>query len=518
MQPARVAGDQRVLLKTVTARDATMTLAVLQRAGIPGHACETLADLVMELAQGAGALVVAEEALAEPAAALLVAALKEQPPWSDVPVVVLARTGADSRAVAEAMELLGNVTVVERPMRVSTFISALRSGLRARRRQYEMRALLQGLEQADRRKTEFLATLAHELRNPLAPLKMSLSLLQTRALGAEAARPHYDMMGRQIDHMVRLINDLMEVSRITRGKIELQPQAIGLGAVVRDAIELSRPLLESAGHVLRVQGVDADWQVMGDSVRLTQVFSNLLNNAAKYTPPGGVVDVEVEGQPPLVRVHVRDNGLGLDDSMLEDIFGMFVQVSGSARAAQGGLGIGLTLVRSLVELHGGRVMARSAGLGRGCEFVVELPLASPVAVDVPPASVSDDDLLGASILVVDDNRDAADSLGVLLGALGADTRVAYDGVEALALAAQWQPEIAVLDVGMPGMDGCELATRLRADPRHQALTLVALTGWGQPADRARIAAAGFTHHFLKPLDLQDLAAVVRARRQPVRSA
>ena len=511
-QAASGAGELRVLLKTATARDASLTLSVLEHAGIAGHPCGTLSGLVEQLRHGAGALLVAEEALADPAAAALVQALKEQPPWSDVPVLVLARTGADSRAVSEAMEVLGNVTVIERPVRVPTFVSAVRSALRARRRQYDMRSLLQGLEQSDRRKTEFLATLAHELRNPLAPLKMSLSLLQTRPLPPEAARPHYERMGRQIDHMVRLISDLMEVSRITRGKIELQPRSLDLSAVVRDAIELSRPLLEAARHTLQVRIADGDWRVMGDSVRLTQVFSNLFNNAAKYTPPGGVVEVEIEGQPPLVRVRVRDNGVGLEGSMLDDIFGMFVQVSGSARAAQGGLGIGLTLVRKLVELHGGRVSASSPGLGLGCEFVVELPLAPAAPVAPPPPRPVGEDLHGARVMVVDDNRDAADSLGVLLRALGAETWVAYGGAEALDVAAQWQPQVAILDVGMPGMDGCELARRLRADPRNEDLLLVALTGWGQPADRERIAAAGFAHHFLKPLDVAQLAAAVRARR------
>jgi signal transduction histidine kinase len=507
--------EGRVLLKSGTARDTTMTLAVLERAGIPCLACDSLQQLVAELARGAGAVIVVEEVLADAAAMQLVRALGEQPPWSDAPVIVLARTGADSRAITQAMTLIGNVTVIERPVRVSTFVSATRSALRARHRQYQLRALLEGLEQADRRKTEFLATLAHELRNPLAPLKMELSLLQMKPLPPEAARPHYDTMGRQVDHMVRLIDDLMEVSRITRGKIELQPQAIELGAVVRDGIALSRPLLESAHHELRVRGLEGDWRVTGDAVRLTQVFANLLNNAAKYTPPGGVVEVEIEGQPPLVRVHVRDNGMGLEGNMLEEVFGMFVQVSGSARAAQGGLGIGLTLVRSLVELHGGRVTANSAGLGRGSEFVVELPLASPVPASAPATEINGDGLRGARILVVDDNRDAADSLGVLLRALGADVRVAHGGDEALSIAAQWQPQIAILDVGMPGMDGCELASRLRADPRHEDLLMVALTGWGQPADRERIAAAGFAHHFLKPLDITLLVEAVSSSLSPL---
>ena len=495
---------ERVLLRLATSKDAELTRAVLARAGIEGVACAGLGEVVDQLAEGAGALMLAEEALSEPAGARLALWLAAQPPWSDISVILLARHGADSRAVAQVMESLPNVTVIERPVRVSSLVSTVRSTLRARQRQYEVRSLLDGLHAADRRKTEFLATLAHELRNPLAPIRTALTLLQDHRPDPPLAARHLDVMRRQVDHMVRLVDDLMEVSRITRGKVSLQRVPVLLDAVIDDAVELSRPLVEAAGHRLVVQRADVPLMVDGDSVRLTQVFSNLLNNAAKYTPAGGQLRLACarEGKEAVLRV--ADSGVGIAPEMLESIFDMFVQVSGTDRAAQGGLGIGLTLVKSLVELHGGRVEADSAGLGSGATFTVRLPLAEVSAAAtsamrwhgelVAPAAA------GSSVLVVDDNRDAADSLGELLGAMGLGVQVAYSGEEALQAVAARRFDVAVLDIGMPGMDGCDLAQRLRQRPGLEDLTLIALTGWGQDSDRARFASVGFDHHLLKPVE------------------
>lgn len=501
----------RVLMRTATPKDAAMTTAVLDRAGIASHACPALHDLLQEIPRGAGALLVSEEMLSGPGAAELAGAVSAQPPWSDLPVLILARQGADSRAIAAAMDGMANVTVLERPMRVASLVSALRSALRARRRQYELRRILDDLGEADKRKTEFLATLAHELRNPLAPLSTALAILKRKAPTHEAALPYYELMGRQVEHMVRLVNDLMEVSRITRGKIELQLAELTLGQVIRDAVELSRPLMEAGKHTFTLHMPDASLAVEGDSVRLTQVFANLLNNAAKYTPEGGTVDVFLEhGGHGAAVVRVKDSGAGIPAAMLDAIFDMFVQVSGTARAAQGGLGIGLTLVKSLVELHGGAVSARSEGAGLGSEFVVSLPLLGH-GVQAGPRSDAATEAVAARqrILVVDDNRDAAESLAALLGLLGAQTAVAFGGTEALRAAEDFDPTLGILDIGMPGMDGCELARRLRAHPRHRGMGLIALTGWGQPGDRARIAQAGFDHHLLKPVDEEALSAALR---------
>jgi len=509
----------RVLLRTATSKDAAMTTAVLKHAGIESLACPSLRDLLQEIPHGAGALLVSEEMLSGTGAAELADAVSAQPPWSDLPVLILARQGADSRAIGVAMDGMANVTVLERPMRVASLVSALRSALRARRRQYELRRILDDLGEADKRKTEFLATLAHELRNPLAPLSTALAILKRKAPTPEAALPYYELMGRQVEHMVRLVNDLMEVSRITRGKIELQLAELTLAQVIRDAVELSRPLMEARKHNLALNMPDASLAVEGDSVRLTQVFANLLNNAAKYTPEGGTVEVFLEqGDHGDAVVRVKDSGTGIPAAMLDAIFDMFVQVSDTARAAQGGLGIGLTLVKSLVELHGGSVDARSAGIGHGSEFVVSLPLLGRgVKAGTRPGVDAEAAAARQRILVVDDNRDAAESLAALLDLLGAQTAIAFGGMEALRAAEDFGPTLGILDIGMPGMDGCELARRLRAHPRHRHMGLIALTGWGQPGDRARIAQAGFDHHLLKPVNEDALSAALRDLGQRRRS-
>ena len=505
--------EQRILLRTVTAKDSKLAVALLRGASIDAHACASAAELVAETGKGAGALLIAEEELADPAMAPLTALLRRQAPWSDLPVLIVASGGAVSNVIVEAMEMPANITVIERPLRVSSLISTVRSALRARERQYQLRSVLDGLHEADKRKTEFLATLAHELRNPLAPLNTALSILTMKPHSPESARPHYEMMQRQVRHMVRLIDDLMEVSRITRGKIELKMDVVALDRVIEDAIELSRPALEFGAHRLHVSISDDDWRVQGDRVRLTQIFSNILNNAAKYTPRGGRIEIDVARDEDRASIRISDNGVGVPADMLGSIFDMFVQVGDVSRAGQGGLGIGLTLVKSLVELHGGTVRASSAGPGQGTALTVVLPLvqdaarrAALVTTRAPAGSLAE------SVLIVDDNSDAADALSTLLRVMGAKTIVAYDAATALKLAAEHDMSVAILDIGMPDMDGCELAKRIRTDPRHSNLLLVALTGWGQPDDRQRVAAAGFDHHFLKPVDAAALIATIQQRR------
>ena len=405
--------------------------------------------------------------------------------------------------------------VIERPVRMASFVSSIRSAMRARQRQYDLRAMLQGLHEADQRKTEFLATLAHELRNPLAPLLTVISLLARQQPESSELVRHYTMMRRQINHMVRLVDDLMEVSRITRGKIELDLAAVELQRVVRDAIDLSRPLLDKAQHALDVQLPDEPLLLHGDGVRLTQVFSNLLNNAAKYTPRAGHIAVVARRENDHAVVEVRDDGIGIAPEMLDSIFDMFVQASGTAKSAQGGLGIGLTLVKSLVELHGGSIGAGSAGLGQGAQFAVRLPLRAPVAALPPPAPETPAMVAAqaALVLVVDDNKDAADTLAEFIQALGYSVLVAYSGQDALQRLAGTQPALAILDIGMPGMDGCELAQHIRGDPTQAGMQLIALTGWGQPRDRERTAAAGFDHHLVKPLDVDALTGLLQALPQ-----
>ncbi|MGK3984502.1 GAF domain-containing protein [Sorangium sp. So ce136] len=371
------------------------------------------------------------------------------------------------------------------------------------------------LRDQDRRKDEFLATLAHELRNPLAPIRTGLEILQVSG-SAEQDRKILAMIERQVGHMVRMVDDLLDVSRITRGKVELRRERVDLRAVLNSALETSRPLLEAAEHELAVRLPAEPLLLDADPTRLAQVFANLLNNAAKYTPGGGVIRLAAQRDGAAVVVRVMDNGVGIPADMLPKVFDMFTQVVRSIDRAQGGLGIGLTLVRRLVELHGGTVHAESEGPGRGSTFTVRLPLAA-VALAAPegPASrprssgpATRDATAALRVLVVDDNVDGAESLALLLRMSGHRTRAVHTGPEALTAARELGADIVFLDIGLPGMDGYEVARRLRADPGFAGLVLVALTGWGTEDDRRRAREAGFDHHLTKPVDAAEVRRLV----------
>ncbi len=365
----------------------------------------------------------------------------------------------------------------------------------------------EALMDADRRKDEFLATLAHELRNPLAPIRNGLQIMRLAGDDRDAVAEARALMERQVSHMVRLIDDLLDVSRITQGKLELRRERAELAAIVRDSVEASRPLVEASGHELAVTGPGRPIYVDADATRLAQVFSNLLNNAAKYTEPGGKIALAVEHHDGEVVVAVRDNGVGIPAEMLPDVFGMFTQVDRSLERSQGGLGIGLTLVRTLVEMHGGTVEARSDGQGLGSEFVVRLPIVAAV----PPRAPAGGGEPGATgrpagrrILVVDDNRDSARTLARLLKLMGNETRTAHDGGEALEAAEQYRPEVMLLDIGLPVMNGYEVARTIRDRPWGRAVRIVALTGWGQDGDRRRSEESGIDDHLVKPVDPSTL--------------
>ena len=366
----------------------------------------------------------------------------------------------------------------------------------------------QALLDADRRKDEFLATLAHELRNPLAPIRNALRLFNVT--GDEVPTPALrEMLERQVNHMVRLVDDLMEASRISSGKLELQRAPVDLNDVLRTALETSRPLLDGSRHRVVVRASEEPLIVDGDVVRLTQVVANLLNNAAKYTDAGGTIEVTSRRDGESAVVEIRDNGIGLATEQVPRLFEMFSQIDSARNRAGGGLGIGLSLALRLARMHGGAVSARSDGLGKGSTFSVRLPLLE-VAGDAPIElrQETESSLDARRMLVVDDNQDAADSLGLLLSVHGADVRVVYDGASALANAADWKPSVVLLDLGMPQMDGWEVARRLRSDPTLQGVKLIALTGWGQDKDRERTMSAGFDHHLIKPVDLDGLQSLL----------
>jgi len=369
----------------------------------------------------------------------------------------------------------------------------------------------EALREADRRKDEFLATLAHELRNPLAPISNAVQLMR-RPDGRRQSDRVVEMVGRQVGQIVRLVDDLMEVSRITRGKIDLQLERVPVAEIIHSAVETSQLAIERAGHQLAVALPEEPLVLLADRVRLTQVFANLLNNAAKYTDAGGRIWVEVWREDGLALVSVRDTGIGIPAESLPRVFDMFAQAHRAIGRGQGGLGIGLTMVRSLIEMHHGTVEAHSGGSGTGSEFLVRLPLAPqddgwterPSLAQTRPSAP----FAGQRVLVVDDNRDAADTLGLLLEADGAEVRVVYDGRAALAMAESFLPGSVMLDIGMPGMDGYEVARRLRQDERFASMRIVALTGWGQDADRRQTRNRGFTHHLTKPVSLEELYKIL----------
>jgi signal transduction histidine kinase/PAS domain-containing protein/ActR/RegA family two-component response regulator len=372
--------------------------------------------------------------------------------------------------------------------------------------------LVHRLKEEDRRKDEFLATLAHELRNPLAPIRTGLALLRVSTDPAVGERTR-QMMERQLGHMVRLIDDLLDLSRVTQGKVQLEKERLDLWSLVNTALETSRPVLDSAGLQLAVRLPEAHILIDADRTRLAQVLGNLLHNAAKFTAPGGRVEITAAEDGGDVLISVADSGIGIAREMLTAIFEMFAQVDDAGNRAHGGLGIGLTLVRRLVELHGGQVWAHSAGLGHGSTFVVRLPRASTTAAAAPPAAPGDDVSRAAPasarrVIVVDDNDDGAEMLATLLELDGHEVRTASSGHAALDVMRDFHPDVAFLDVGMPGMSGHELARRMRATPHLAGVTIVALTGWGQDDDRRRSADAGMDRHLTKPVDPDEVRAIV----------
>jgi signal transduction histidine kinase/ActR/RegA family two-component response regulator len=388
------------------------------------------------------------------------------------------------------------------------------AGVVIERRQQE-----KALHDADRRKDEFLATLAHELRNPLAPIRNAVQLMRIKNDPDPTLRKVRDIIERQVGHMARLVDDLLELSRITRGRVDLQRRRIDLRDVITLAAEASRAATDAAGHTLTIDMPSEAVYVDGDATRLSQVFSNLLNNAAKYTRSGGRIDVRIERGEAEVCVRIVDTGIGIPKHMLGRIFDMFTQVDSSLERAQGGLGIGLTLVRELVQLHGGRIVAESDGIGAGSTFTVYLPHVSQASgADSAKSSADEGESaqpLSSSrkVLVADDNLDAADSLAVILSTAGHEVRTVYNGPDAVRIATEFEPDAIFLDLGMPGMNGYEAARRIRALPSGRNAFMAALTGWGQAQDRLRSSEAGFDEHLTKPIDLDALLSTLGALRK-----
>jgi signal transduction histidine kinase/ActR/RegA family two-component response regulator len=371
---------------------------------------------------------------------------------------------------------------------------------------------------ADKRKDEFLATLAHELRNPLAPISSGLDLLRLAADNPKSCADAREIMERQLSKMVRLIDDLLDVSRITTGKMTVKRQRCELQSVMRDAVELVKSFIDNCGHTLEVEYPDSPIFLQCDSTRLAQVFSNLLNNAAKYTARGGTIRFGARVEDGHIVARVSDTGIGIAEDMLDRVFDMFTQVDYSLERKHAGLGVGLTLARRLVELHGGTIEARSEGFNRGSEFVVRLPVvesAAPAAPSLPPSNArASVGIQSRRILLADDNTDFVTTMSALLRSLGHEVHVAHDGAEALKAARWFHPEFAFIDIGMPKMNGYDVARELRIAPATRRTVLVAVTGWGQARDQSRAFEAGFDRHFVKPVTLAQVQRVIE-EAQPV---
>jgi PAS domain S-box-containing protein len=392
-----------------------------------------------------------------------------------------------------------------------------------RRMADELRQNAAEMAESDRRKNEFLAMLAHELRNPLAPIRNAAQGLRLMKDAGEAVQSASAMMERQVGQMVRLVDDLLDVSRITRGKIELRRGRVELASIIHLAAEAARPLAESMGHNLTVALPTEPIYLNADPTRLAQAVGNLLTNACKFTNKGGHISVTVEAvsgerERPEAAIRVQDNGIGIPADKLPHIFDLFMQVDTTLERSISGLGIGLTLVKNLVEMHGGTVEVRSAGVGQGSEFLVRLPILAGTP-EPPPSPLAPDPsplIKGRRILIVDDNRDSAASLAMLLKLTGNETYTAFDGLEAVKAAAMFRPDMAVLDIGLPKLNGYEAARKIREQPEGKKMVLVALTGWGQDEDRRKSTEAGFDGHIVKPVDyitLMKLLAELQAAKE-----
>jgi signal transduction histidine kinase/CheY-like chemotaxis protein len=507
--------ETRILIYAPTGQDGPLAAKVMAMAQIDSHVCATLADLAQQLELGVGAVLTVEEALAPGAYQLLQTCVARQPEWSDLPILLLTHYGADSPTVRRAVAGLGNLSLIERPVRTLSLITALHSTLRARNKQYQVR-------EAARRKDEFLASLGHELRNPLAPIRTSVSLLTHLYPDAPPIARIRDVVERQVRLLTRLVDDLLDVARITSGKITLQRQLATLAAVMSHVNELCL----NAANAKRIH---ITWQLPSEEVmldidyaRAVQIYANILSNAVKFTPQGGNVVVRATVDDDGLLVSVRDSGIGLEAETIPRIFRMFEQSNTVSGQFSSGLGIGLSLSRQFAEMHGGTVDARSDGPGTGSEFLIRLPVVSRDSArnalpQSPPAGA---DGRKMKVLVVDDNQDAADSLAALLEIDGFDTHAVYDGEAAIAATAQSQPDIIILDLGMPGMDGYETARAIRQRPGADRILLLALTGWGQSDARRRTLEAGFDHHLVKPVELEQIVRLAGARnnREQVQAA
>lgn len=514
---ANEAATDRVLVVAPIGRDASAIADLLNGNGYCARVCSGAAEAAAEAASNAGALVLTEEALDREHVPSLLRQIGAQPAWSELPVIILT-SGGESRS-AQLLDLAaaaaGSITLLERPLATGTLLRTIEVALRSRRRQYQVRDLLEAqhareadLQEADRRKDTFLAILSHELRNPLTPIRNAAELLSSTKLTPVQLRWAQSVIRRQTEHMSALLDDLLDLARITQGKLQLRRRRCSLRSIIDAAVETTRPIIEKKGHRLSIRLPDEVPTLAVDNVRVSQAIANLLTNAAKYTDPGGSIELSARLEDDLV-ISVADNGIGIPAEQLGRLFTMFSQAS-SGNRSDGGLGIGLALVRGVVELHGGTVDVQSRGAGRGSEFLIRLPLGPVPSADSelkePGSSLRPSWKL--RILIADDNADAADSLALLLSLDGHEVRTAYSGEAAVCVFEELRPDVALLDIGMPDLDGFATANAIRQRRGGAEVCLIAVTGWGQEADKRRTLEAGFAMHLTKPVDPDRVRSIL----------
>ncbi|AKU24479.1 response regulator [Massilia sp. NR 4-1] len=510
--------ERRILIFAPGGRDGELTEQVLTAAQIPCHVCPSADDLAAALQAGAGGVLAVEEALGAVAFGVLEDFVNRQPPWSDLPILLLTRRGVDSPPTRQAVLRLGNLTLLERPVLRLTLVTVLQALLRARRKQYQVR-------EAEQRKDEFLASLGHELRNPLAPIRTSAALLRHLAPTAPQLQHIGAVIERQTGHLTRLVDDLLDVARITSGKVELQYAQLSLASVIAHVDELCAEAAANRHIALAITLPPQPVLLYADGARLVQLLSNVLSNAIKFTPEGGHIALQAMVEGEILQVTVSDDGIGMEEAALERIFNMFEQNKPGGGQLKAGLGIGLSLARQFALLHGGSIAASSSGLGLGSEFTIRLPVVLPAQADGPglaatptaPAPVQEaGDGRRKRVLVVDDNHDAADSLSAMFATLDCEVGTAYDGYAALAAVEHDPPDLVVMDLSMPGMDGYEAARLIRQHPAAHDAVLVALSGWGQDDARRRTDSAGFDYHLVKPVAFDTILQLAQAEGAPHR--
>jgi signal transduction histidine kinase/ActR/RegA family two-component response regulator len=535
--------ERRVLLLPPTQRDSEAIRAVLQGDAIDCWVQRSMPEVCGALREGAAVLVVSEEALVADSRELL-SLLRTQPVWADLPIVVLSRWGTESPRLTELLQQLGNVAVVERPVRISTFLSIVRTAMRGRARQYEVREHLRTLraaeaertllwqsertaraeaERAGRMKDEFLTTLSHEIRTPLNAILGWTHVLLKSAPGADELHKGLGVIERNARAQSQIVADLLDMHRIINGKVRLDVQRIALAPVIQAAVDTITPAADAKGIRIQVQVDDPEaGPVSGDPERLLQIFWNLLSNAVKFTPASGHIQVRLARTEQALEISVSDSGEGIDGEFLPFVFDRFRQADGSTTRRYGGLGLGLAIVKQLVELHGGRVRAESLGAGKGSTFAVVLPLTAaheeqPAAAPRQPAGAARaggpenvDDIAGVRVLVVDDEPDSRDIVKLLLEDREAQVATAASAREGLDLIQEWRPDVLISDIGMPEQDGYALIRQVRslAAERGGRTVAIALTAYARAEDRVKAMRAGFQYHMSKPVDPTEFVAVV----------